>query len=90
MTQKKVLLIISFLLISTIFCTKAENGDLLIYAVGDGLRVDPVSGDIIEQNQDFWGPVVNPDFKENNSVCRKEPRIFPHRQESGHQGPIRR
>ena len=39
-----------------------------IWAIGDGVRVDPESGELIENMQTFFGPVVEEGYRYNNWV----------------------
>jgi len=39
-----------------------------LWAIGDGVRVDPVSGELIENMQTFFGPVVDGNPRERNWV----------------------
>jgi len=46
----------------------AAGSSLRVRAIGDGVRIDPESGNAIEQMQTFFGPVLDPDYKEKNWV----------------------
>ncbi len=58
-----------FLIIATLFGSPENTREALrVWAVGDGVRVDPVSGKLIEGMQSYFGPVVDGDPKEQNWV----------------------
>ena len=58
------LIVLSFLI-----CFPPDiRGAFRVWAVGDGVRVDPVSGELIESMQTFFGPIVDGNPKERNWV----------------------
>ncbi|MEA2063454.1 MAG: hypothetical protein U9P14_07150, partial [Gemmatimonadota bacterium] len=51
-----------------IICPPYMQAAFSIWAIGDGVRVDPVSGELIESMQTFFGPVVEGDPRQSNWV----------------------
>jgi Glycoside hydrolase 123 N-terminal domain len=68
-SRNNLYLFLSLLLV--IACPLDVEGALRVWAVGDGVRVDPVSGELIEGMQTFFGPVVDSNPKDNNWVWNK-------------------
>ncbi len=52
------------LAITLLSCSANTPKTLKIWAIGDGIRVDPVSGKIIENEQDYFGEVVSRNHKQ--------------------------
>ncbi|MDO8886538.1 glycoside hydrolase domain-containing protein [Candidatus Oleimmundimicrobium sp.] len=59
---------IILILLALISCPYNTLAELRIWAIGDGVRVDPVSGNLIEDMQTFFGKVVGGNPKEQNWV----------------------
>ncbi|MEA1997694.1 MAG: DUF4091 domain-containing protein [Gemmatimonadota bacterium] len=58
-----------FLVLSALIaCAPDIRAELRVWAIGDGVRVDPVSGELIEEMQTFFGPVVDRDYRARNWV----------------------
>ncbi len=58
-----------FLIIATLIGYSPDTKKTLkVWAIGDGIRVDPVSGELIENMQTHFGPVVNGVPKKQNWV----------------------
>ncbi len=57
-----------FFLFASLFACTHENHSLTIWAIGDGLRVDPISGEILENKQTAFGSVVDEGVKKKNWI----------------------
>jgi hypothetical protein len=58
-----------FLIIATLIgYTHDTQAALRVWAIGDGVRVDPVSGNLIENMQTYFGPAVEGNPKEQNWI----------------------
>ena len=55
------------LLLLTVLVSQADAA-VKVWAIGDGIRIDPESGVPIEQQQTYWGPVVAENYRADNWV----------------------
>ena len=64
----KNILFLFFTISLIIACPLEVRGAFRVWAIGDGVRVDPVSGELIEGMQTFFGPIVDGNPQERNWV----------------------
>ncbi len=57
-----------FIIILLISCSQNTQNSFRVWVIGDGVRVDPESGELIENKQSFFGSVVGEGYKKQNWV----------------------